>query len=248
MGFKLQLKLEFGDPTMATKERVLIVEDEKDIADLMLLHLKREGCEVEVVDNGEEALVRIQRNRYSLLILDWMLPGISGLDLCKKISAENLVSTGTCILMVTARAQAADIVLGLEVGADDYLTKPFDISILLARVRALFRRVHHGESINEDKKIQIGELSINSETYEVHCGNKLADLTPSEFKLLYALMKNRGRVLTRDRLIELVQGDGVTVIDRAIDTHIFGLRKKLGDYSAIVETIRGVGYRVASSF
>ena len=233
---------------MLQKERVLIVEDEKDIAELMQLHLKREGCDVEVVDKGEEALELIRKNKYSLLVLDWMLPGISGLDLCKKLRAEKLVPSGTCILMVTARAQAADIVLGLEVGADDYLTKPFDLSVFLARVRALFRRAQQSESATEEKRIQIGELVIDCDTHEVRCGKVSAELTPSEFKLLYALMKNRGRVLTRDRLIQLVQGDGVSVIDRAIDTHIFGLRKKLGDYGSIVETIRGVGYRVASSF
>lgn len=233
---------------MTKKERVLIVEDEKDIAELMLLHLKREGCEVDVVDNGEEAITRIQNQKYSLLVLDWMLPGISGLDLCKKLRGEKLIASGTCILMVTARAQAADIVLGLEVGADDYLTKPFDLSVFLARVRALFRRAHQSETTQEETRIEIGDLAIDCGTHEVKCGKTVADLTPSEFKLLYALMKNRGRVLTRDRLIQLVQGDGVSVIDRAIDTHIFGLRKKLGDYGAIIETIRGVGYRVATTF
>ena len=232
---------------MVQKEKVLIVEDEKDIADLMLLHLKREGCEVEVVDNGEEALDRIRKNNYSLLVLDWMLPGISGLDLCKKLRGDKLIPTGTCVLMVTARAQAADIVLGLEVGADDYLTKPFDISVFLARVRALFRRAHQIVFDSEDKKIKIGDLLIDCDTHEVKCGSSNPDLTPSEFKLLYALMKNQGRVLTRDRLIELVQGEGVSVIDRAIDTHIFGLRKKLGDYGSVIETIRGVGYRVATT-
>jgi len=233
---------------MTKKERVLIVEDEKDIADLMLLHLKREGCEVEVVDNGEEAIDRIQKQKYSLLVLDWMLPGISGLDLCKKLRGEKLIPAGTCILMVTARAQAADIVLGLEVGADDYLTKPFDLSVFLARVRALFRRAQQSEVSQEERRIEIGDLAIDCDTHEVKCGKEAADLTPSEFKLLYALMKNRGRVLTRDRLIQLVQGDGVSVIDRAIDTHIFGLRKKLGDHGAVIETIRGVGYRVATTF
>lgn len=231
---------------MLQKEKVLIVEDEKDIAELMQLHLKREGCEVEVVDNGEEALRLISKNKYSLLVLDWMLPGISGLDLCKKIRAEKLVTASTCILMVTARAQAADIVLGLEVGADDYLTKPFDLSVFLARVRALFRRALQGSVSEDENRIEIDGLVIDCDTHEVRCGKSPADLTPSEFKLLFALMKNRGRVLTRDRLIQLVQGEGVSVIDRAIDTHVFGLRKKLGDYGSLIETIRGVGYRVAS--
>lgn len=227
------------------KNRVLVVEDEKDIAELMLLHLKREAIEAEVVDNGEGALNLVAQKKYDLLVLDWMLPGISGLDICKKIRASGGDAAKLPILVVTARAQATDIVLGLEMGADDYITKPFDIPVFLARVRALLRRAARAEAGGDDRKIKIGELLLDSEKHEVRCGTVDTQLTPSEFKLLHALMRNRGRVLTRDRLIELVQGEGVTVIDRAIDTHVFGLRKKLGNCSNLVETIRGVGYRMS---
>jgi len=229
------------------KSRVLVVEDEKDIAELMALHLKREGLEVEIAENGEQALQFIDKQSFSLMILDWMLPGISGLDLCKKVRQEKQNLRSTPILLVTARAQTTDIVLGLEMGADDYITKPFDLSVFLARVRALLRRSQLSQKPESETRIQIGGLVLDAERHEVRCLDQVTELTPSEFKLLHAMMKNRGRVLTRERLIELVQGEGVTVIDRAIDTHIFGLRKKLGECANLVETIRGIGYRVADT-
>jgi DNA-binding response OmpR family regulator len=229
------------------KNKVLIVEDERDIADLMALHLKRDGIEVEIAENGEQAFQNLESKSFDLLILDWMLPGISGLDICKKIRQAGSKFEMTPILLVTARAQTSDIVLGLEMGADDYITKPFDLSVFLARVRALLRRAGRVVEVGTENQIQIGHLVLDSERHEVRCHADLVDLTPSEFKLLHAMMKNRGRVLTRERLIELVQGEGVSVIDRAIDTHIFGLRKKLGECANLVETIRGVGYRVADT-
>ena len=229
------------------KNKVLIVEDEKDIADLMALHLKRESMEVEIVENGEQAFQILEKKDFDLLVLDWMLPGISGLDICKKIRHGTTAYKTVPVLLVTARAQTSDIVLGLEMGADDYITKPFDLPVFLARVRALLRRAERRESNHDESRIQIGALVLDGERHEVSCQDNVIDLTPSEFKLLHAMMKNRGRVLTRERLIELVQGEGVTVIDRAIDTHIFGLRKKLGDCANFVETIRGVGYRVADT-
>lgn len=230
---------------MSLGSRVLIVEDEKDISDLMALHLKREGHEVTAVDNGEEALKMLDHNGFNLLVLDWMLPGLPGLEICKKIRVEreNEVASRVPILMVTARAHTSDIVLGLEIGADDYLTKPFEIPIFLARVRALLRRGAN-PSGSSDRVYKVGELTVDAESYRASCGKKEIQLTPSEFKLLVALLQGQGRVLTRERLIDLVQGEGVTVIDRAIDTHVFGLRKKLGKCADVVETIRGVGYRI----
>jgi two-component system, OmpR family, phosphate regulon response regulator PhoB len=225
--------------------RVLVVEDEKDIADLIGLHLKREGHAVTTVENGEEAIGLLSNaatEPFDLLILDWMLPGLSGLELCKKIRSESQGSS-VPILMVTARAHTSDIVLGLEVGADDYLTKPFELPVFLARVRALLRRSTPASEADA-KEFRLGDLSLDLNTYRVTCGKKELQLTPSEFKLLVALVKSQGRVLTREKLIDLVQGEGVSVVDRAIDTHVFGLRKKLGKCAEVVETIRGVGYRV----
>jgi two-component system phosphate regulon response regulator PhoB len=176
-----------------------------------------------------------------------MLPGVSGLDLCKKWRAgQDTYASKVPIFMVTARAHTSDIVLGLEMGADDYITKPFELPLFLARVRALLRRASLTQGKVAENKVNIGDLTIDTTTYQVTCGKKDIQLTPSEFKLLSSLMKNRGRVLTRERLIDLVQGEGVTVVDRTIDTHVFGLRKKLGKCSDVVETIRGVGYRVKS--
>lgn len=223
--------------------KVLLVEDEADIRELMLLHLKRENLGITAVDNGEEALTLLQGNRYDLLVLDWMLPGLSGLEICKRIRHQSPEGAMIPILMVTARADTTDIVLGLEMGADDYITKPFDLPVFMARVRAMIRR---GQSANLEsaKRYQAGELTLDIEAHRVQCGTNELELTPSEFKLLLALMSNQGRVLSRERLIDLVQGQGVAVVDRAIDTHVFGLRKKLGLCADVIETIRGVGYRV----
>jgi DNA-binding response OmpR family regulator len=228
------------------KARILVVEDEKDIGELICLHLRREGHELELVENGEDALNLLNENLFDLVVLDWMLPGLSGLELCKKIRMNrDSKSSAVPIFMVTARAHSSDLVVGLEMGADDYITKPFEIPVFLARVRALLRRAATGGDEPQDK-YEIGDLKVDQQTYQVVCAKKDVQLTPSEFKLLLALVRNRGRVLTRERLIDLVQGEGVTVVDRTIDTHIFGLRKKLGKCSDIVETIRGVGYRVKS--
>lgn len=235
------------------KSNVLVVEDEADVRDLIVLHLKREGFEVIAVDDGEKALKRLEASGSSeseidLAVVDWMLPGMSGLDVTKWLREGK---RGLPVLMVTARADSADIVRGLESGADDYVTKPFEIPVFLARVRSLLRRSRAASMEAGDpalaKKLQIDQLELDVETYDVAVAGEKLNLTPSEFKLLKALMQNQGRVLSRDRLIELVQGEGVSVVDRAIDTHVFGLRKKLGSASDFVETIRGVGYRMKSA-
>ena len=189
------------------------------------------------LENGEEALQLLQSTQFHLLILDWMLPGQSGLELTGKLSGQ------IPILMVTARADPSDIVLGLEMGADDYVTKPFEIGVFLARVRSLLRRTLFSKE-SEQVLVKIGDLEINTHTYDVSVQSQPVKLTVSEFKLLLALVKSQGCVLSRQKLIEFVQGEGIMVIDRAIDTHIFGLRKKLGVCADMVETIRGIGYRI----
>jgi len=227
---------------MSSKYRILVVEDEDDIRDLISLHLKREGYGVDLASDGEEGMGKLSSESYDLLILDWMLPGMSGLDITRSLRADKNMQA-LPILMVTARMEAADIVLGLEAGTDDYVTKPFEIPVLMARVRALLRRSGRVTEVLEEM-IQLGSLVIDSKAHEVKCEGTTLSLTPSEFKLLVALVQNRGRVLTRDQLIDCVQGSGVSVVDRAIDTHVFGLRKKLAGCSELIETVRGVGYRV----
>ncbi len=217
------------------------MEDEADIRELMTLHLKREGISVIGVENGEGALelleTRLDRDPFDLVVLDWMLPGVSGLEICKKIQGR------FPILMVTARADAADIVLGLEMGADDYVTKPFEIPVFVARVRALLRRVRNPAESGETV-FRVGSLSLNTDSHDVFCQNVRIDLTASEFKVLAGLLKYRGKVLSRGKLKEIIEGEGVSVTDRVVDTHVFGLRKKLGSCADVIETIRGVGYRI----
>ena len=222
------------------KAKILVVEDEDDVRELMLLRLRREGYEAVGIENGEEAYQLFQNSVFHLAVLDWMLPGQSGLELCRKLAGH------IPVLMVTARADTTDVVLGLEMGADDYITKPFEVSVFLARVRSLLRRTLMAKE-SDPAKLKIGELEIHTQSYELFCKSEEIKLTASEFKLLVALVKNQGRVLSRQKLIELVQGEGIMVIDRAIDTHIFGLRKKLGECSDLVETIRGIGYRIKAS-
>jgi DNA-binding response OmpR family regulator len=221
--------------------RVLVVEDEADIRELIALHLRREGHEVEAVGDGNEALQHLAAGGFDLVVLDWMLPEKSGLDILKEIR-KSQGHEKIAVLMVTAKGANSDLVMGLEHGADDYLVKPFELSVLMARARALLRRLDRKD---ETAKLQMGPLEIDEAAHEARLHGKPVSLTPYEFKLLVTLAQNQGRVLTRDQLIRDVQGDGVSVVERAIDTHVFGLRKKLGDAADLIETVRGVGYRIA---
>lgn len=223
--------------------KILVVEDESDIRDLIVLHLKKVGYEVEEAVDGTEALEKL-KNNFQLILLDWMIPQISGLDIIKKIRAEN---NPTPILMSTAKSANEDIVLGLESGADDYLVKPFELSILLARVKALLRRSSLPDTKADTKKLTLGDIQIDTEAHKVFQNSEEISLTPYEFKLIATLAKHKGKVLTRDQLIQEVHGDGVAVIPRVVDTHVFGLRKKIGTASELIETVRGVGYRISSN-
>lgn len=221
---------------------VLVVEDEQEIRELMALHLLRQGYKVTECSSAEDALLEVNRQNFSLFVLDWMLPGLSGVDIVEKLKSQ---AAGTSVLMVTAKTEPQDIVAGLEKGADDYMTKPFNPSVFIARVKALLRR----SQVQAVKPVDSGEvhllgLKINFKSYEISFNGEPLHLTPSEFKLLGALVQNQGCVLTREKLIEGIQGEGINVVGRTIDTHVFGLRKKLGEWGDNIETIRGVGYRV----
>jgi len=250
-------------PRVSVKNRILVVEDEPDLRILIETQLKRDGHVCESAADAEAGFLKMQDEEFDLVVVDWMLPGMSGLDLIRSFRMKPSLQT-LPILMLTARNEPADVVLGLEAGADDFVSKPFDGPVFLARVRALLRRrqwlreketpvsdvseVTLAASVRSEasREIKLGELVIKPDSHEVFCFGGKIDLTPSEFRLLMALSDARGKVLTREKLIEAVQGIGVIVVDRAVDTHVFGLRKKLGNCAATIETVRGVGYRVRS--
>lgn len=234
------------------KGRILIVEDEQDIRDLLKFNLSGRGYDVTSCSNGEEGLLSIKEHNYDLLILDWMLPGVSGVQVAKVARGmEN--GKNLAILMLTAKSEPENIVEGLDAGADDYMVKPFDNAILWARVQALMRRSQRlslenkakpASAVPVEEMLTLGPIQLSLKTYEVRIAGQIIDLTPSEFKLLSTMLSQKGRVLTRERLISEVQGEGVSVVGRTVDTHVFGLRKKLGTAGDLIETIRGVGYRV----
>jgi DNA-binding response OmpR family regulator len=230
--------------TLDTGAQVLVVEDETEIRELISLLLLRQGHRVQQCSSAIEAIESLKKDQFDLVVLDWMLPQMNGIEFLKNyIKAQN---KNTPVLMVTAKAEPQDIVLGLEAGADDYITKPFEPAIFTARVKALLRRLSLARSPapQNSEIIQVGELSMSLASYEVICCGEPIHLTPSEFKILSTMALSRGRVLTRDHLISVVQGEGISVTGRTIDTHVFGLRKKLNSCSEWIETIRGVGYRI----
>jgi two-component system phosphate regulon response regulator PhoB len=223
--------------------QVLVVEDEAEIRELISLLLMRQGHTVQECATATEALEWIDKAKYDLVVLDWMMPGMSGLEFLRSARNKPLMKQSP-ILMVTAKSEPMDIVQGLDAGADDYMTKPFEPAVFAARVKALLRRAMVQEDPTESDSLTVGDLYIHLSTYEVRCGSETVHLTPSEFKILTAMMQNRGKVMTRDALVTIVQGEGISVTGRTVDTHVFGLRKKLNQCSEVIETIRGVGYRV----
>jgi len=216
-------------------EKILVIDDEKDIGELLEYNLGKEGYRVVSTYNGEEALRFIQGELPGLIILDLMLPGIDGLEVCRILKRDARTS-GIPVIMLTAKGEEADIVSGLELGADDYVTKPFKVRELLARIRALFRRL--SSKAEEREVIKIGDLVIDSGKYEVALKGKTLEFTSTEFELLKCLASSPDRVFTRDQLL-----DKVFVVDRTVDVHIRRLRQKLKSASSYIITIRGVGYR-----
>jgi two-component system phosphate regulon response regulator PhoB len=225
---------------MLKRAKILLVEDEMDLLNLMNLHLTREGYEVVTASSAEEAIPHLQKETFDCAVLDWMLPGASGLKLCELYAGK------FPILLLTARAEPTDIVLGLSTGADDYVTKPFEVSVFLARVASLLRRKTWTQGNKENTILKMGKTELNIDSHKCNKGKKEIHLTPMEFKLLGVLLKNKDRVLTREKLVDYLQDSASNVVDRTVDQHIFSLRKKLGDDANAIETIRGVGYRVSS--
>ncbi len=223
---------------LVNSAQILVVEDEMEIRELISILLLRQGHKVQQAASAIEALEILKKTNIDLIVLDWMLPNLSGIDFLRNLQLKNKAS----VLMLTAKSEAQDIITGLESGADDYVTKPFEPGVFIARVKALLRRTKD-TSVAKDT-LDLGDLHINLSTYEVKIAGEPLHLTPSEFKIMASMGLNQGKVLTRDQLIEVVQGEGIAVTGRTIDTHVFGLRKKLGTCSDLIETIRGIGYRV----
>ncbi len=223
---------------------VAIVEDEKDILELVSLHLKREGFRTEGFKTGTEFLKSLESNLPSLIILDLLLPDLNGLEICKILKKDDRTSS-IPIIILTAKGEETDIVLGLELGADDYVVKPFSPRELVARVRALLRRVHldYSSTIKEIN-IKNGFLVINPEKQEVKVENRIVELTGTEFKILKVLAEKKGWLFSRDKLLDIVWGEDKYVIDRTIDVHISHLRKKLGKAGKFIKNIRGMGYKL----
>ena len=223
-------------------KNILVIEDDLDIRELISFNLANEGHQVFEANDGEVGIDKARNNNPDLILLDLMLPGIQGLDVCRIIKSDQETKE-IPIIMVTALGQEEDIVKGLETGADDYITKPFSIKVLIARVNSVLKRsIKFGE--DKSKDILINGINIKTRSREVWVNkNLINDLTFSEFQILYLLAGHPGWVFTRYQIIDKIRGDNYPVTDRSVDFQIVGLRKKLGDAGKLIKTVRGVGYR-----
>jgi two-component system phosphate regulon response regulator PhoB len=224
---------------------VLVVEDEQDIRELIGYNLLKEGYRVVGVASGEEALAIARAQPPDLILLDLMLPGLDGLTVCRQLKADPKTAAAA-VIMVTAKGEEADVVTGLNLGASDYVTKPFSPKVLLARVRAVLRRASAlppGELDEEDEVLRIHNLSIHAGRHEVLVDGQPVALTATEFRLLCLLTRRPGWVLTRQQILDALHGDSYAATDRAVDVQVMGLRRRLGAAGRYVETVRGVGYR-----
>jgi len=224
------------------KEKILIVEDDKDILKMVEYNLKKEGYRTVYARDGEDAVEMAHSERPDLILLDLMLPGIDGLEVCKQLKKESKTA-GIPVIMVTAKSQESDKVVGLELGADDYVTKPFSVRELLARVKAVLRRAQEKDKLPE--ALNIGNLSLDFSKIEVRVKDKVVALTAKEFELLKTLIKAKGRMLSRDYLLDTIWGydHAIEIQTRTVDVHIRSLRKKLKSESKYIVTVKNYGYR-----
>jgi two-component system phosphate regulon response regulator PhoB len=222
------------------KPRILIVEDDRSLAEVLDYNLRQDGYQTTVALDGQAGLHQAKLKPPDLVVLDLMLPIIDGLEICRRLRADP-ITRNVLVLMLTAKGEETDQVAGFSVGTDDYVSKPFSVKVLLERVRALLRR-REGNNANANVLVSQG-IMIDRERHRVTAEDELLDLTPSEFGLLEALIRQPGRVFSRSELIDAALGGDSLVLERTIDVHIRSLRKKLGDRAPLVETVRGVGYR-----
>jgi len=225
------------------QRHVLVVEDEQDILSLIAFNLRKEGFTADTAASGEEALAFLRDTRPDIVILDLMLPGIDGLEVCNIMKRDEELQT-IPIIMLTAKTEDTDIVSGLEVGAEDYITKPFSPKVLLARVRTVLRRFHNDQPPLKKEEIAIHGIKIDTARYEVYCKGKPVDLSVTEFRILSFLASNPGWVFSRSQIINAVRGEDYPVTDRSVDVQILGIRKKLGACGKHLLTVRGVGYKM----
>jgi len=223
-----------------TRTKVLVVDDEEDIRELVRLNLAKEGYEVLDCDSGEQALSLSRAKQPDLIVLDLMLPGIDGIEVCRRLRADPKTAA-IPIVILTAKGEDADVVAGLEVGAEDYVVKPFSGKVLAARVRRLLRRA--AQPADDQAIIKVHDLTIDPGRHEVRAAGTKVDLTRTEFDILRTLARRAGLVLSRYQIVDSIHGDDYLVTDRAVDVQIVSLRKKLGPCGKYIETVRGVGYR-----
>jgi two-component system, OmpR family, alkaline phosphatase synthesis response regulator PhoP len=226
---------------IVANESILVVEDEDDIRELLRYNLDKEGYRVVWAASGEEALKAVKDSEPDLVLLDLMLPGVDGLEVCRSLK-QDPHTRNLPIVMLTAKGEEADIVAGLELGADDYVTKPFSLRVLLARVRAVLRR-RKVPPPSETAAITIHDIMIHPGRHEVRVQGRLVDLTAMEFRLLDLLARRPGWVFTRSQIVNEIHGDDYPVTERAVDVQMVSLRKKLGPSGKYLETVRGIGYR-----
>jgi DNA-binding response OmpR family regulator len=223
-----------------SKAQILIVEDDRSLADVLDYNLRQDGYQTVVSNDGQDGLRQAKLRSPDLIVLDLMLPLVDGLEICRRLRADP-VTRNILVLMLTAKTEETDEVVGFSVGTDDYVAKPFSVKVLLERIRALLRR-RDGNSTDGSVLVSQGVM-VDRERHRVTVDERLLDLTPSEFSLLEALVRQPGRVFSRSELIDAALGGDSLVLERTIDVHIRALRKKLGAHAVLVETVRGVGYR-----
>jgi two-component system phosphate regulon response regulator PhoB len=222
------------------RPRILIIEDERGLTDVLTYNLQREGYETVVAHDGQEGLRKAQMHLPDVILLDLMLPGLNGLDVCRELRAGER-TRNVPIIMLTAKAEETDHVVGFSLGADDYVTKPFSVKVLLQRIKALQRRMEAGTDAND--VIEHLGVRIDRVRHRATVDGKELDLTPTEFRLLECMLRQPGRAFSRPQLMDVAIGEGAIVLERTIDVHVKTLRKKLGTKLDFIETVRGVGYR-----
>lgn len=222
------------------KERILVVDDEEDLLELICYNLTKEGYRVARAATGEDAMREARANPPDLIVLDLLLPNIDGLEVCKLLKHDTRTKH-VPIVMLTAKGEEADMVTGLELGADDYITKPFSPRVLIARIKAVLRRPQ--ESAGPDVALRVRELIIHPGRHEVLAAGQPLSLTLTEFRLLHFLAQRPGWAFSRSQIVDAVKGDDYPVTERSVDVQVAGLRKKLGEFGDYIETVRGVGYR-----